>query len=98
MQNPLAPWRDLALVWLIFWTILFVAVPGIVLYFVQLYLRRFRKWLRTPMQNAQLWSRRIEQGTQRASERVAHVPITFYMLGTRLYITARRVWRLVLGE
>lgn len=94
MENPLAPWRDLALVWLIFWTILFVAVPGIVLYFVQKYLRRFRRWLRASMQNAQLWVRRIEQGTQRASEHIANVPITFYMLGTRLHIIARRLWRL----
>lgn len=98
MENPLAPWRDLALAWLIFWTILLVAIPGIVLYFAQLYLRRFRRWLRAPLLNAQLWARRVEQGTQRASVRVANVPITLYALGTHLHITARRVWRFVLGE
>lgn len=98
MENPLAPWRDLALVWLILWAMLFAAIPGIVLYFAQLYLRRFRCWLRTPLLTAQLWARRVEQGTQHASVRVAYVPITFYALGTRLHITARSVWRFVLGE
>lgn len=98
MENPLAPWRDLALVWLILWAMLFVAIPGIVLYFAQLYLRRFRRWLRAPLLNAQLWARRIEQGTQRVSARVANVPITLYGLSARLHITARSVWRFVLGE
>jgi hypothetical protein len=98
MENPLAFWRDLALVWLILWAILFAAVPGVMLYFAQRYLRRFRRWLRMPLLNAQVWALRIQQGTQHAFARVANAPIALYAASTRVRVTARGVWRFVLGE
>ncbi|MCI0475618.1 MAG: hypothetical protein L0Y55_05175, partial [Anaerolineales bacterium] len=73
MENPLAPWRDLSIVWLILLTIIPLVVPLVALYFAQLYLRRFRRWLRMPLLNAQVWALRIEQGAARASDRAANV-------------------------
>lgn len=98
MENPLAPWRDLALVWLILWVMLFVAVPGVVFYFAQKYLRRFRRWLRLPLLNTQVWALRIQQGTSRVSARVADIPIAMSSLGTRLYVTTRSVLQVILGR
>jgi len=91
MENPLAPWRDLSIVWLALLTMIFVAVPGVVLYFAQLYLRRFRRWLCLPLLHAQVWAMRIEQGAARASVRVASVPIAFHSAGTRVRVTARGI-------
>jgi hypothetical protein len=98
MENPLAPWRDLSIVWLILWTMLFVAVPGIALYFAQLYLRRFNRWLRAPFLTAQVWALRIEQGTARASARIADVPIELYSTSARLRTTTRGVVDFLRGK
>lgn len=91
MENPLAPWRDLSLVWLILWAMLFAAVPGVIFYFAQLYLRRFRRWLRLPLLHAQVWTLRLEQGSARVSARIAYVPITLHSIGVRVAVTTRGV-------
>ena len=91
MDNPLAPWRDLSIVWLVFWTALLLAVPGIALYYAQLYLRRFNRWLRLPLLTAQVWALRIEQSAARASERIANVPIALHSTGARFGVTTRGV-------
>ncbi len=98
MENPLAFWRDLAIVWLVLLTMIIVAVPGVILYLAQLYLRRFRRWLRMPLLNAQVWALRIRQGTQRTATRVANVPIGLYSMDTRLRVTARAMLRAVWGK
>ena len=98
MDNPLAPWRDLSIVWLALLTMIFVAVPGIALYFAQLYLRRFNRWLRVPLLTAQVWALRIEQGTARASEHIANVPITLHSTGARFRTTTRGVADFLRGK
>jgi hypothetical protein len=87
----LAPWRDLAVVWLALLTMIFVAVPGVVFFFALRYLRRFKRWLRMPFLNAQVWALRIQQGTARAAERIANVPIALHSAGARATVTARGV-------
>ena len=91
MENSLAPWRDFSIVWLALLTMIFVAVPGVALYFAQLYLRRFRRWLRMPLLNAQVWALRIQQGAARASDRAASVPIALHGAGARVGVTTRGV-------
>jgi len=98
MENPLALWRDLSIVWLILWTMLFVAVPGIALYFAQLYLRRFRRWLRMPLLTAQVWALRIQQGAARASDRAANAPIALHSAGARADVTTRGVINFLFGK
>ena len=89
MDNPLAPWRDLSIVWLIFWAVILLAVPGIALFFAQLYLRRFNRWLRLPLLTAQVWALRIEQGAARSADRMAGIPIALYGASARLRVTTR---------
>ena len=98
MDNPLAPWRDLSIVWLALLTMIFVAMPGIALYFAQLYLRRFNRWLRLPLLTVQVWALRIEQGAARASERIANVPITLHSAGTQFRVTTRGVVDFLQGK
>ena len=91
MENPLAPWRDLSIVWLVFWTVILLALPGIALFFAQLYLRRFNRWLRLPLLTAQVWALRIEQGAARTSERIANVPIGLHSASAQFRVTTRGV-------
>jgi hypothetical protein len=98
MDNPLAPWRDLSIVWLVFWTAILLAVPGIALFFAQLYLRRFNRWLRLPLLTAQMWALRIEQSTARASEHIANVPIELHSAGTQFRVTAHGVVDFLQGK
>lgn len=98
MENPLAPWRDLALVWLILLALLIGAVPGVIIYFAQMYLRRFRRWLHRSLLNVHVWALRIQQGTQHTSVRVAHVPVTLSSFGTRVYVTTRRMLQMLVGR
>jgi len=98
MENPLAPWRDLSIVWLALLTMIFVAVPGIAFYFAQLYLRRFNRWLRLPLLTAQVWALRIEQGAARASERIANVPIGLHGAGAQFRVTTRGVVDFLRGK
>jgi hypothetical protein len=91
MDNPLALWRDLSIVWLVLLTMIILAVPGVAFYFAQLYLRRFRRWLRLPLLHAQVWTLRIQRGTTGASDRIADVPITLHSARARLSTTTRGV-------
>lgn len=98
MENPLALWRDLSIVWLILLALIPLAVLLVVFYLAQLYLRRFRRWLRLPLLHAQVWALRIEQGTARASARVANVPIGLRSAGVRAEVTARGVLHFLRGK
>ncbi len=89
--NVLAPWRDLAIVWLGLLTILFVAVPGVVFYFGVRGIRAAKRWLRPKLLLAQVWAKRIQNGAARASARVAALPIALSSAGARMSATARRV-------
>ena len=87
----LAPWRDLSIMWLALLTMIFCAVPLVAFYFAQLYVRRFNRWLRLPLLNAQVWALRIEQGVSRSADRIAAVPIAMHETGARISTTARGV-------
>ncbi len=89
--NVLAPWRDLSIVWLALLTMIFVAVPGVVLFFALKYLLKFNRWLKAPLLNAQVWALRIQYGTDRVAGRIAEVPITMHSTGARLNTTVRGV-------
>lgn len=96
--TPLAPWRDLSIVWFVLWMMLFAAIPGVVFFFLLKYLRRFKRWLKTPMMTAQVWALRIQYGTQRASEKIVDVPIRVYSTSARLRTTARGIIDFLMGE
>ncbi len=92
-MNPetLAPWRDLALILLCLEAAVLIAVPGIILYFAQKYLRKFRHWLRLPLLRVLVYALRVQNLTLRASNEIAGVPIAMQMLAVRLRATARRL-------
>lgn len=87
----LAPWRDLAIVLLAIEIAVIVAVPGIALFYALRYLRRFTRWLRLALLNAQVWALRIQHTTTRASNAVAALPIRLYSASARARVTARGV-------
>lgn len=88
--ETLAPWRDLALVLLCLEAALLVAVPGVLLFFAQKYLRIFRHWLRMPLLRILVYTLRVQNVTLRASTGIIGVPIAMQMLGVRMRATARR--------
>ncbi len=91
-MNPqtLAPWRDLAVILLCIEAIILVAIPGVILFFAQKYLRIFRHWLKLPLLRVQVYTLRVQEVTQRAANRIADVPIALQMLNVRVRATARR--------
>ncbi len=89
--NALAPWRDLSIVWFVLWTMIFVAIPGVILFFALKYLRIFNRWLKLPLLNAQVWALRIQQGTTRASDNIAGIPITLHGKAAQARITTRGI-------
>ncbi len=96
--NGLGPWRDLSILWLGLLTFIGVLVPGALFYFAQLYLRRFNRWLKMPLLNAQVWALRIQQTTARVSERVANVPIAMHSASAQYSTTLHGVINYVLGK
>ena len=92
-MNPetLAPWRNLALILLCLEAALLIAVPGVILFFAQKYLRKFRHWLRLPLLRVLVYTLRVQNLTLRASNEIAGVPIAMQMLAVRLRATARRL-------
>ncbi len=91
-MNPqvLAPWRDAAIILLCLEALVLVAIPGIIFYFAQLYLRRFRHWLRMPLLRVLVYTLRVQNVTLRASNWIVGVPISLQMLTVRARATARR--------
>jgi len=91
-MNPqaFAPWRDLAVILLCIESALFIAIPGVIFFFAQKYLRIFRHWLKMPLLRAQVYALRTQEITQRVANRIADVPITLQMLNVRVQATARR--------
>lgn len=87
----LATWRDLAVMLLCLEVTVFVAVPGVVFFFAQKYLRKFRHWLRLPLLRVLVYTLRVQNLTLRASTGIIGVPIAMQMLGVRMRATARRL-------
>jgi hypothetical protein len=98
MDNPLAPWRDLSIAWMALLTGIAFIAPAVVLFFAQLYLRRFNRWLRTMLLHAHVWALRIEQGTTRTCERIVHVPITLSTMTARVSTTTSGVINFLRGQ
>lgn len=99
-MNPdaLAPWRDLSIVWFVLWMMLFVAIPGAVFFWMLTYLRRFNRWLKTPLLNAQVWALRIQYGTERVSHNIADAVIRVQAESTRVSTTTRGVINFLRGK
>jgi len=96
--NALAPWRDLSIVWFALWMMLFVAIPGAVFFWMLTYLRRFNRWLKTPLLNAQVWALRIQYGTERVSHNIADAVIRVQAESTRVRTTTRGVINFLRGK
>jgi hypothetical protein len=97
-MDVLAPWRDLSLVWLGLLAMIAIAIPGVPIFFAVKYLRLFKRWLRNPMLNAQVWALRIQQGTTRTTDSVASVVINFHTNATRITAATRGVINYLLGK
>ncbi len=89
--SVLAPWRDLSIVWFVLWTFIFTLIPGVVFFFALKYLRKFNRWLKTPLLTAHVWALRIEQSTTRASDRIAAIPINLHSRAAQANVTVRGV-------
>lgn len=94
----LAPWRDLALILLVLEAMVIVAVPGVALYFAVRGIRALKRVIRKPLTLGQVWALRIQQGTTRATDAIAGVPIRINSSATRVSVTARGVRDYILGR
>ena len=94
----LAPWRDLALILLALEAAVIVAVPGVIFFFVLKGVRALKRIIRRPLKQGQVWALRIQQGTTRATDAIAGVPIGINANVTRAQVTVRGVWDYVLGR
>ncbi len=92
-MNPeaLAPWRDAAVILLCLEAFVFMLVPGVIFFFAQKYLRRFRHWLRTPILRVYVYVLRAQNITMRATDGIANVPIKLHMAGAQVSTTVRRL-------
>jgi hypothetical protein len=97
-SSPLAPWRDLALVWFILWAFIFTLIPGAAFYFAVVGMRRFNRWIRLPLLQAQVWALRIQHGTARVADQIAEVPIRMHSNAARARVTARGVIEFLRGD
>ncbi len=87
----LAPWRDLSIVWFALLTMIFIAVPGVALFYALRGMRALNRLVRLPLLNAQLWALRIEQGTKNVSDTIVEVPIRMHSRTAQARVTLRGV-------
>ena len=97
-METLALWRDISLVWLIVLCLIPIAIPGVLLYFGQKYLRIGRKKLKSYLQIGQVWAKRAETETYKAARRVIEVPIQVQANVARAQTTAQAVRDELLGK
>ncbi len=96
--SALAPWRDVAVVILVIEAAVMVAIPGIAIFFAARGMYLLNRWLRPQFKTVQMWAERIAQGTTRASDAVAEVPITMHSTVARVTVTTRGILRFMLGR
>ncbi len=94
----LAPWRDLAIIWLVLLALIIMAVPGVLLFFAVKGLIALKRLIRKPLLQAQVWARRIQDGTTKATDKVAGVPIGIRAASTRAAVTTRGVFNYLIGR
>ncbi len=92
-QQTLASLRDLSVILLCLEAFILMLIPGVILFFAQKYLRRFRHWLRLPLLRVQVYTLRVEHLTMRATDGVARVPIAMHMLAARARVTVEHLAR-----
>ncbi|MGB8643795.1 MAG: hypothetical protein WCF84_01035 [Anaerolineae bacterium] len=92
MNNAaLVPWRDLSLILLCLESFILMLVPGVLLFFAQKYLRRFRRWLRLPILRVYVYTLRAQNITANATNGIVEVPIRLHMLGAQVSATVRHL-------
>ncbi len=96
--SVLAPWRDAAIVLLVIEVFAILLVPGIALYFAVRGVRAFKRWLRNPLLQAQVWALRLQHGTTRTADAIARVPITIESNVTKTGVTVRGVVDYIVGR
>ncbi len=89
--SVLAPWRDLSIAWLGLLTMIFVALPGIALYFAVRGVRWLIRWLKRPLLLAHVWALRIQRGTARAADGIAEGVIRAHARAEQTRVTTRGV-------
>ncbi len=76
--------RDIAALLLCLECAIFLAVPGVALFFAQIYLRKGRRALRVPLLRVLVLTLRVQHATTRLSNAIVNVPIRIQMLGARV--------------
>jgi hypothetical protein len=89
--SPLAPWRDLSILWLSIIPIAVLLVTVVVLVFLIRGLLALKRWVRLPLLYGQLWALRVQQGTERVCDEIVQVPIQAQSRSTQLRVTLRGV-------
>lgn len=97
-NSALAPWRDLSIVWFILWTFIFMLIPGAAFYFAVRGMRWLNRQTRLGLLHAHIWTLRIQQETNRASDAITAVPIRMHSNATRWNVTIRGVINYLRGE
>jgi hypothetical protein len=94
----LAPWRDIAVVLLVIEAAVIVAVPGVAFFFVLKGVRAVKRWLVSPLLQAQVWALRIQHGTLRTTNAIAAVPIAINGKAVQANVTTRGIIDFLLGH
>ncbi len=66
-------------------------IPGAILFFAQMYVRQFRRWLRTPLLRVYVYTLRAQNITTRVTDKIADVPIKIYAVSAQVSTTVRRI-------
>ena len=90
-RETLALLRDLSFLLLCLYMAIFVAIPGVVFYFAQMYLRKGRRALKLPLLKVQVLFLRVERLTLDMSNRIVGVPIAVRAFNARLRATALKL-------
>ena len=81
--------RDIAALLLCLECAVMIAVPGVILFFAQKYLKKGRRALRVPLLRLVVLTLRVQHLTQRATSAIIDADIKLEMLATRVFTTAR---------
>ncbi|MBI5303391.1 MAG: hypothetical protein HY868_14750 [Chloroflexi bacterium] len=97
-NSGLAPWRDLSIVWFVFWTFIVMLIPGAAFFYAVRGMRWLNRHVHLGLLHGQIWALRIQRGAQRASDSVAEVPIRMHSNAARARVTLRGILDYVRGE
>ena len=94
----LAPWRDLALIWLLIFPIVVTLAIAIAMFYAVRGIRYLKRWIKTPLLYAQVWALRIQYSTTRASFAIVEVPIRVHSNSERTRIVLRGIFDYLQGK